>query len=114
MEFRKLFSSLTSAFRFTTSDVPPSEIGGVDEKSIGKGFIDFKFNGHNLRLYGGLYRDKPEDIPGIKMAVEIDAPYVIRCDIADFSTPHPDSMRLALHQLLHGTRETYYVGCMGV
>ncbi|MDH5184906.1 MAG: protein-tyrosine phosphatase family protein [Gammaproteobacteria bacterium] len=66
-------------------------------------------------IYGGPYPNKPSDIFGVKMAVEIDLPCDVDIPTMDFSTPNVDVMRAGVikaidHLLLH--RELY-VGCMG-
>lgn len=69
-----------------------------------------------LHMYGGPYRQKPDNIEGVKMAVEITAPCLIDIPTHDFSIPD-------VATLVHGLEAGYrymveserplYVGCMG-
>lgn len=67
------------------------------------------------KIYGGPYRNKPKDMPGIKMAAEINAPSSISIPTRDFSVPAYNDMlqglKEAIEQMADG--KVYYVGCMG-
>lgn len=110
-------------------DAPVGESRRLGDRTIGHGYMEFQFHWRgepiHLRLYGGPYRNKPEHLPGICMAKELNhLPHEISCRTADFQTPHEDSMRLAIYMLLDaclwqdyndsrlGPQE-WYVGCAG-
>lgn len=47
-------------------------------------------------IMAGPYSEKPKDSPGIKLAAEMDAPYMVDCPIKDFGTPNPKLIESAL------------------
>ena len=79
------------------------------------GMIEIQLNGRRVTVIGGPYRDKPEGIKGVKLAQEIDAPYEIKLDIADFSIPDGGDTFVATLKALDVLERdgVIYVGCMG-
>ena len=67
------------------------------------------------KIYGGPYRNKPKDLPGIKMAAEINAPFEISIPTRDFSVPVYEDMVEGLKQAIEemASGRVFYVGCMG-
>jgi protein-tyrosine phosphatase len=68
------------------------------------------------KIYGGPYREKPEDFVGIKCAAEIKDYAAMSVSIRDFGVPlRPEQMEhaiaFALTRLAEGM--PIYVGCMG-
>ena len=69
----------------------------------------------NSRVYGGPYRDKPPEMVGVKMAVEVDRPCKVDIPVRDFSVPGEADFLKGLHHgvLLMAGGSRLYVGCMG-
>jgi hypothetical protein len=68
------------------------------------------------QIQAGPYRSKPQDMFGVKLAGEINAPCDISIPIRDFGVPADDAivrdaLRVVLRRL--ALRQTVYVGCMG-
>lgn len=73
----------------------------------------------NTQVSGGPYRDKPDNLLGVKMAAEI-TQHILTPDIdiptRDFSVPDPQVFKQGLLRavmLLSATDRPMYVGCMG-
>ena len=66
-------------------------------------------------VIGGPYRDKPRELKGVKLAKEIDAPFDVKLDIADFSVPDEAECYVAVMETLDllNRVKCAYVGCMG-
>jgi hypothetical protein len=75
----------------------------------------FDFGKGNVAVFGGPYRQAPEDMPGVKMAAEIDAPCAVDIPTRDFDVPQRDDMvdGLMLTLWLLRKHRKIYVGCMG-
>lgn len=73
------------------------------------------FLGQSVILFGGPYRQRPANMVGVKMAVEIDRPYDINVPTRDYSVPaikDVDAGLIGMLEYLLQGREIY-VGCMG-
>lgn len=68
-----------------------------------------------VAVYGGPYRDRPNAVPGVKMAEEIEAPFAVSIPTRDFSVPPIGTMMIGLCKALWVLRRNseIYVGCMG-
>lgn len=73
------------------------------------------FWGSYFTVYGGRYVDRPAQMKGVKMAVEINRPNDVSVPVKDFSVP-------SMEEMLEGLEDTVdlvlsgkpvYVGCMG-
>jgi len=67
------------------------------------------------QLYGGRYKDKPDGMFGVKMAVEINLPYDANVPTMDFNVPNVQDLKRGV---LRGLMAMYlgrdvYAGCMG-
>lgn len=84
-------------------------------RKIGDGFIYFRLGNVEGRIYGGPYRNKPADIHGVKMAMEINAPCTVDVPTKDFNVPDTNDLRIGLMAALALLKEhgRIYVGCMG-
>lgn len=72
--------------------------------------------GHDVKIFGGPYRERPPGLIGVKMAEEIDLPSHVSIPTRDFSVPDKNIMIGGLEEALHKTtvgRGSLYVGCMG-
>lgn len=71
----------------------------------------------NALVAAGPYSEYVEDDAyyGVKLAREIDAPYVLKIDVKDFSTPDPDECEEVVWLMLAIMRGggIPYIGCMG-
>lgn len=79
------------------------------------GQIETKLLGRKVTVMGGRYRDRPEGIRAVKLAVEINAPADVVLDIPDFGVPTNHQIDSALYQALKILSEdgVIYLGCMG-
>lgn len=68
-----------------------------------------------FEVMGGPYRCCPDNVVGVKLAVEVAHPYVYKIDIRDFSVPKAAQVDSVLADVVgHVVRgERVYVGCMG-
>lgn len=66
-------------------------------------------------IQGGPYRDRPVEVAGVKMAVEIDLPCDVDIPTRDFNVPEHRHLTwgLAKAMWLLRTKGHIYVGCMG-
>lgn len=66
-------------------------------------------------ISAGPYREKPDTQPGIKLAKEIDLPFMVDCPIRDFSVPNPKLIESALAStiVLMKGGIVPYAGCWG-
>ena len=83
---------------------------------IGNGSIPLRIgNLINTKVYGGPYRNRPDDMFGVKMAQEIQGVYNVSIPTPDYGTPAASDVRfgviLALMAMING--EEVYAGCMG-
>lgn len=71
--------------------------------------------GDKMYVYGGSYYNKPEDIAGVKMAMEIDLPCDVDIPTADFNVPDKGDFTMGIQQALELLlkKGEIYVGCMG-
>ena len=81
------------------------------------GKIELILNGNKVTVMGGPYRERPEEVRGVKLAPEIDAVCDWSINIPDFGVPDISEVEglveeLMLH-LLIAPRPVIYVGCMG-
>lgn len=78
-------------------------------------YMPLILGGKAIKVYGGPYFNKPDDMFGVKLAKEIDLPCEINLPIEDFSVPNKAETKKALSKALHALRagEDIYVGCMG-
>ena len=86
-----------------------------DAGKIINGWMPFEFAGRKFPIYGGPYRAKPDNVPGVKMAEEIKAPCEIDIPTRDFDVPDVSTFKQGLAWgvsclMEHGD---LYVGCMG-
>lgn len=95
---------------------------GIDNSLIespikANGFLDLRIGGSIYRLIGGPYRNKPDYIPGVKLAEEIKVSALVKLDIVDFQVPTQSEAELAVLEafvaLSKLERRTLYCGCMG-
>lgn len=85
-------------------------------RKVGNGSILMPLIGNRgFRVYGGPYRAKPDDMTGVKMAIEIRADCRVDIPTRDFNVPDKHLLDAGLNDaincMLRG--ETLYVGCMG-
>lgn len=66
-------------------------------------------------ISAGPYKEKPPTQPGIKLAAELDLPFMVDCPIKDFSVPNPKLIESALIStiVLMKGGIVPYVGCWG-
>lgn len=78
-------------------------------------YIDLDFGTKIYRIYGGPYKQKPECIRGVNMALEIDAKCTVDIPTADFNVPNNLLMEHALYKalILLKTEGAIYAGCLG-
>lgn len=79
-------------------------------------YLPVPINGELYKLYGGPYMQKPEEMRGVKMAMEIKQPCDYDVMTPDFSLPLSEvHVRAAINGVLAGLPkgEEWYVGCMG-
>lgn len=84
--------------------------------TIGNGNIPLRLgNLINTRVHGGPFRNVPENMFGVKMAVEISHPHDVSIPTRDFSVPNENDVRVgvmrALMAMING--QEVYAGCMG-
>jgi hypothetical protein len=107
--FRELFVVEPEVVVSRSPNVPDRDLAGITVFFYGESYST------RGRIYGGPYVRKPDDIDGVKMAVEINKPCVIDIPTADFSVPElqvfEDGLLGGL-KLLHDKSELY-AGCMG-
>jgi len=83
---------------------------------IGNGSIPLRIgNLINTKVYGGPIVKCPEDMFGVKMAVEIDCPHNVSVPTIDYSVPNVNELRVgvikALMAMING--RLVYAGCYG-
>jgi hypothetical protein len=73
------------------------------------------FGRTDVNIYGGPYRQRPLNIPGVKMAVEIRDSCDVDIPTEDFNVPKVADLKRGLFKTLWllRTRGHIYVGCMG-
>lgn len=71
--------------------------------------------GKYFQVWGGPYRQVPDSMVGVKMAVEINHPHQISIPTRDYSVPRvldvDRGLKQAVYEILVGN--PVYVGCMG-
>lgn len=79
------------------------------------GLIEFTWAGKTHQLFGGPYVCKPDEMVGIKMAVEIDKPCMIDVPTRDFDVPNERTLKEGIAKALVYAENghTLYVGCRG-
>lgn len=67
------------------------------------------------QLHGGPYRNKPDDMLGVKMAKEINLPYEVSIPTRDFDVPKLSDLNKGIEQVLQliAKGKSLYVGCAG-
>lgn len=89
----------------------------VKNKTMGapNGSLPIALGGEVYTVWGGPYRNRPESMAGVKMAVEIKEACDVDVPTRDFNVPDQGDLIRGLAQtvnlLLDG--KTVYVGCMG-
>lgn len=77
--------------------------------------MPLQFGGGVVEIFGGPYVNRPAQMTGVKLAVEIDRPCDINLPVRDYSVPEVDQAQAALREclarMLKG--EQLYVGCWG-
>ena len=78
-------------------------------------FMPINFGENMVRVYGGPYFDRPADMVGIKLALEIDLPCDISLPIRDYSIPNERDAKRALLSCMKAIAagRDVYVGCWG-
>jgi len=78
-------------------------------------YMYLPFGNAMVRIFGGPYRDRPANLPGVKMAEEIKAPCDVDIPTRDFDVPDIRTMQWGIAKTLWllRTRGDIYVGCMG-
>lgn len=80
------------------------------------GELTCRLFGVDLKLVGGSYYAKPERMPGVKMAAEIDLPARVSIPTEDFNVPDWMDMEaglIAVGRMAVMREGPVYVGCMG-
>lgn len=109
----KLFKRIKSYFLNTKLGRDYTGAPPVDRPDLS--CINLVVAGQSVYVYGGPYREKPDNIKGVKMAVEINQFADIYIDTVDFSVPPLPKMERGVAEaieILKRDREIY-VGCMG-
>lgn len=77
--------------------------------------MKFKAGAINGIVYGGPYMQRPANIVGVKMALEIDRPCDVNIPTRDFDVPNVNVFKtgLALGIMHLKAKGEIYVGCMG-
>ena len=85
-------------------------------RQVGNGSVVMPLiKNRGFRIFGGPYRQRPSDMTGVKMAVEISAPAEINVPTRDYSVPSKADLDAGLIAAINCMTkgQTLYVGCMG-
>ncbi len=79
------------------------------------GVIEVQLNGRRVTVLSGPYRDKPDEVRGVKLAKELDLPCDVDLPIRDYCIPSVSSMVRGLREAFEilGEDQIIYVGCFG-
>lgn len=122
-EFPTIFTGPSKAEAVTPeeSSVPRIEVSCAPAREprhgVGDGHILFKIGSIEGFIYGGPYRNVPEDMfdRGVKMAAEISHAHLIDIPTRDFDVPDVEVFRTGLLKAIIYMKEhgELYAGCMG-